>query len=61
MKTLTITMPDDVNCVALTTVSVTGFGVHTFTNCFSVRGKKDTNAEIYETESGYELRTEETE
>jgi len=61
MKTLTITMPDDVHCVALTTVAVKGIAVHTFTNCFSVSGKKDVHAEIYETDSGYELKTEETE
>ena len=59
MKTLTITIPDDVHCVALTTVAIKGAGVHTFTNCFDVSENKDTRAEIYEKSSReYELRTD---
>ena len=60
MKTLTITMPDDVLCVALTTVAIKGTAIHTFTNCFSVKGEENIDAEIFETKHGYELRTEET-
>ena len=56
MKTVTIILPDEFICCAITSVALTAGGIATFTNCFSLsKDAQIVKIQRMNDDSGYEL------